>query len=124
MGVSAGWRFRDRRRGFLMAGSRSASKQGGREMRIVLLTLLLCWVAAAADLAGTWDVEVIADSQTHQAKMRFASTDGKWSGTIASRGQEYPMKAVKAENDVVSFEVDAGDHTVKFNLKVSDDGLE
>src|SRR5262245_20385131 len=93
-------------------------------MRTLLLALLLCAIASAADLSGTWDVEVIADSQTRQAKLRLTSMDGKWSGSLAARGQEYPLKELKTENDGVTFVVDAGDHAVKFTLKMTDDVIE
>lgn len=95
-------------------------------MKFLLLVLLAisAAVASAADFAGTWDVEVMADSQTHEAKLRFTAEEDKVSGVVIARGKEMPMKAVKAENDTVTFQVDADDHTVTFALKISGASIE
>lgn len=95
-------------------------------MRVPSLVLLFlsAVVAPAAELAGTWDVEVVADSQTHVAKFRFTAEDGKMSGMVSARGREMPMKAVKAENDTVTFEVQADDVAVTFTVKITDTAMD
>lgn len=77
-----------------------------------------------SDLAGTWEMEVKVDQESHQAKLVFRWENGMLSGRVQGGERDLELKALKLEGETVTFTVSTGEHDVAFTIKISGNTME
>jgi hypothetical protein len=74
--------------------------------KLLLLTAVFAFVAAAADITGTWKASMETPNGTRETTFVFKADGDTLTGTVAGgRGGEAPIENGKIKGDKVSFTV-------------------
>ena len=88
------------------------------QLRIALVGLLMAGVALAADVAGTWTVQVVLDAGTGTATFTFKQEGETLSGTYTGTFGDAPLRGT-AKGDQVEWSFNGGQAgTVTFKGKL------
>lgn len=93
--------------------------------KLLVLTAIFAFVAAAADITGTWKASMETPNGTRETTMKFQADGEKLTGTVSGgRGGDAQIENGKIKGDKVSFTVTRkfNDNEFKMNYKGKLDG--
>ena len=94
-------------------------------MTYMLAVVLTAFAALATDVTGTWTGTLTPEGREPTPAVLVLRQEGSTvTGTAGgSESEKHPISHGTIKDDVVTFEVEAGESTMKFELKLSGDDL-